>query len=137
MLCMKNPLSTSRREKVQRLSSVFRTLCRLMLGFGGFLIVGLAIPYLMLASGSKPGLYSTGATVIGMAGLCYWLVGAWLLERLFSNFIAGRFLEASSGLWLKRFGFWMATCCLFPFAGRYLWDVALYGGPGAIKESPM
>lgn len=137
MLCMNNPLSSSRREKVQRLSRVFRLLCQVLLGFGGLLIVGLGIPYFLARKGPMPDLYSTGATVIGMAGVCYWFVGAWLLERLFSNFIAGRFLEASSGLWLKRFGFWMATCCLFPFAGRYLWDVALFGGPGAIKESPM
>ncbi len=108
-----------------------------MLGFGGFVIVALIPPYFLARSGPGPDLYSAGATVIGIGGLCYWLVGAWLLERLFSNFIAGRYFEASSGLWLKRFGFWMATCCLFPFAGRYLWDVAFYGGPGAIRESPM
>lgn len=137
MFSMEKQLSSSRREKVQRLSRVFRLMCRVLLGFGGFVIVGLTIPYMMARSGPAPDLYSTGATVIGVAGLCYWLVGAWLLERLFSNFIAGRFLETENGLWLKRFGFWMATCCLFPFAGRYLWDVALYGGPGAIKESPM
>lgn len=134
---MTNSSSSSRRAKVRRLSQSFRTLCRVLLGFGGLVIVGLIPPYLMARSGPGPDLYSAGATVIGIAGLCYWLVGAWLLERLFSNFIAGRYLEASSGLWLKRFGFWMATCCLFPFAGRYLWDVALYGGPGAIRDTPM
>lgn len=134
---MTNSLCSSRREKVRRLSRSFRILCRVLLGFGAFVVVGLIVPYMMARTGPGPDLYSTGATIIGVAGLCYWLVGAWLLERLFSNFIAGRFLEASSGLWLKRFGFWMATCCLFPFAGRYLWDVALFGGPGAIRETPM
>ncbi|MDQ3815581.1 MAG: DUF2975 domain-containing protein [Armatimonadota bacterium] len=137
MLSMKSPLPSSRREKVQRLSRVFRLMCRVLLAFGSCVIVGLTIPYLLARRGPMPDFYSMGATVIGMAGLCYWLLGAWLLERLFSNFIAGRHLESSSGLWLKRFGFWMATCCLFPFAGRYLWDVAFYGAPGAIRETPM
>lgn len=134
---MKNQASLSRRERVSLWSGYFRTLCRILLGCGLLLVIGLLLPYLMAHSGRGPDFYSMGATIIGFAGVLYWLCGAWLLERLFSNFIAGRYLEASSGLWLKRFGFWMATCCLFPFAARYGWDVLIGGGPGAIRDTPM
>jgi hypothetical protein len=134
---MTTALPSSRREKVRRMSQGFRTLCRIFLGLGLLVIVGLIVPYVAARSGRGPDLYSAGATTIGIAGLCYWVAGAWVLERLFSNFVAGRYLEASSGLWLKRFGFWMATCCAFPVGARWLWDVALYGGPGAIRDTPL
>jgi hypothetical protein len=134
---MTNRISLSRREKVRRLSRGFRTLCRIFLGLGLLVVIGLIPPYFLARTGPGPDWYSAGAGFIGIAGLAYWVGGTWLLERLFSNFVAGRYLEVSSGLWLKRFGFWMATCCLFPFAARYLWDVAFYGGPGAVRETPM
>ena len=128
-----------RLARVRQLSLAFRMICRVLLVLTVLLAIGWVIPMLSRqpTRGATPAAYDIGVMVIGLVSLSYFLGGLWMLERLFSVFATGHVFEPSSGRWLKRFGFWIATVMLLPMVLRMGLDWAVFGRLGAIGEGPF
>jgi Protein of unknown function (DUF2975) len=135
---MMNTTHSARLDKARQLSRGCRLICRLLLAAATLLRIAIAIPMGMSLSASTPTwrAYTLSTDVIGVLSVVYWAAGIWVLERLFNVFVTGRVFDPSSGFWLKRFGFWVATVQLLPFAARATLDMAVFGRLGAVSNTP-
>ena len=127
-----------RLSRVRQISLAFRVMCRVLIVLTVLLLIALAVPMVTsYGRGSGGDLHYAGVRVLAVLTLIYWVVGLWMLERLFSVFASGRVFAPESGRWLTRFGFWVATVSLLPLGGRMALDWAAYGRLGAVGEGPF